>query len=137
MIGSVSFHPVSPVAPAHEAPVATTQGSTLQSSPDEATISSSGSALSKLQALAESDPAKLQSALTHVARDLHAGAQQATGARADALTELGHRFTMAAISGDVSPLGAAPDQGLLGNVLAQMDKAMGMNPPPFGPWFTQ
>jgi hypothetical protein len=27
-------------------------------------------------------------------------------------------------------------QGLLANVLNQMDEAMGMNPPPFGPWFT-
>jgi hypothetical protein len=167
-ISSVSFYPLSAVAPALQAPVASTSGTTQSSAPGWATISRSGEVLSKLQALGESDPSKLQAALTHVSQDLQTSAQSATGSKADALGDLANRFAQAASSGDLSALGAsahhrhhasaaspsvsaasavasgatgssATDSGaqsILPNVLEQMDEAMGMNPPPLGPWFT-
>jgi hypothetical protein len=172
MIGSVSFYPVSPVAPAREGPAATPQGTAPP--PAWATISRPGEVLSKLQDLAASDPARLQAALTHVSQDLQAGAQGTTGSKAEALSDLAGRFAKAATAGDLSALGtssvhrhhrAQPSsadvpgadaeptgspsaaggassasesaaQAMLPDVLEQMDVAMGMNPPPFGPWFT-
>lgn len=159
MIGSVSFTSVSPVAPAREVR-ATGPGSTPAAGPSWATISQSGALLSRLQQLAESDPSKLQAALGRVSQDLRSGAQHASGTQAEILQDLADRFERAASGGDLSslvlsaashhkPYALAPDAGglpsaptdptaqaTLDSVLAQVDPALGMNPPPLGPWFT-
>jgi len=67
-------------------------------------ISKPGQVLSKLQSLAQTDPAKFKQLLTDAADKLRADAQREQGGASKALTALADKFQQAADTGDVSGL---------------------------------
>jgi hypothetical protein len=124
-----------------------------------ASVSPSGALLSRLQRLSEQDPQKLSAIANTASQSLRSAAATATGASARGLNRLADGFAHAATTGDVSTLnlgsngrtrhhhatGAAKSyagstvlpQGAAAKLAAislQVDQALGLNPPPLGPW---
>jgi hypothetical protein len=125
-----------------------------------ASVSSSGALLSRLQRLAAQDPTKLAAIATDASQALRSAAASATGDTARGLNQLADGFARTASTGDVSNLhlespargrhhhssGAAklyaggsslvPQTAAakLEAVSLQVDQALGLNPPPLGPW---
>jgi hypothetical protein len=71
---------------------------------DPACVSSVSPMAKLLSQLQQTDPAKLKSALTSIANELQAAAQQEGGSRGQALSNLASKFQEAAQKGDLSAL---------------------------------
>jgi hypothetical protein len=125
-----------------------------------ASVSPSGALLSRLQRLAEQDPTKLSAIATDASEALRAAAASATGDAARGLNQLADGFARTASTGDVSNLNLASPARVrhhhatgaaklysgdstgvpqtaaarLEAVSLQVDQALGLNPPPLGPW---
>ena len=97
---------------------ATTQSATTGSiaTTDSAQISPMASLLNQLQQLQQTDPDKFKSVMSSIADTLKADAQNATGSKAQHLTELANKFDQAAQTGqmpDLQPKGQ--QQGATGH----------------------
>jgi hypothetical protein len=130
----------------------------------EANVSASGVLMSRLQRLAEQDPSALRSIATQAAETLSTQAAAASGETARGLNGLAQAFAQAATSGNVAGLSLAAGRGrlhhhasvaaktytgssppaavpkaasaALAQVSAQVDQALGLSPPPLGPWLS-
>jgi hypothetical protein len=137
--------------------------STVEDSQPSANLSPSGALMSRLQLLAQQDPGKLTAIANDASQALRSAATSATGETAKGLNQLAESFAQAASSGDVSTLrlGAPPrtrhhhattavksyagsssilPQGAAAKLEAvslQVDEALGLSPPPLGPWGNQ
>jgi hypothetical protein len=153
---------VSPVEASSSAPSAPSRPPPESSggSQGAASVSPSGALLSRLQRLAEQDPTKLAAIATDASQALRTAAASATGDAARGLNQLADGFARTASTGDVSNLHlASPARGRhhhasgasklyagastgvpqtaaakLEAVSLQVDQALGLNPPPLGPW---
>ncbi len=124
-----------------------------------ASVSPSGALLSRLQRLAERDPQKLATIATDASQSLRTAAAAASGDSARGLNRLADGFAQAATTGDVSTLSLGANgharhhhataaaksytspsvlpQGAAAKLEAislQVDQALGLSPPPLGPW---
>jgi ABC-type transporter Mla subunit MlaD len=127
-----------------------------------ANVSASGALLSRLQLLAQQDPSKLTAIASQAAQDLRQAATATTGDAARGLNRLAAGFEQTASTGDVSSLSldakaravkhhhaslasksyaGTSGSGLpqtaaakLEAVSLQVDQALGLTPPPLGPW---
>jgi hypothetical protein len=127
-----------------------------------ADVSSSASLLSRLQVLAQQDPAALATIANQASESLRTAAASSSGDAARGLTRLADGFAHAAATGDVSglDLGSPPRSEHHSNAAArsyarsgsvfpqtaaaklaavslQVDEALGLHPPPLGPWGNQ
>lgn len=152
---------VSPVEAPSAAPPAPSRppAASAGASQAGASVSPSGALLSRLQRLAEHDPQKLASIANDASQSLRTAAAATTGDSARGLNRLADGFAQAATTGDVSTLnlgsngrvrhhhatvaaksytssGVLP-QGAAAKLEAislQVDQALGLSPPPLGPW---
>lgn len=153
-VTSVEVPSAAPPAPSRPPPASSGGSQTA------ASVSPSGTLLSRLQRLAEQDPTKLATIATDASQALRSAAASATGDTARGLNQLADGFAKTASTGDVSNLqlaspprsrhhhggGAAKlyaaGSSLLPQTAAakleavslQVDQALGLNPPPLGPW---
>jgi uncharacterized protein with von Willebrand factor type A (vWA) domain len=109
--------------------------------------------MSRLQQLAQQDPSKFKAIASQGAQDLQVAAQKATAEQAQGLADLSNGFAQAAKAGNPSVLQpkavirtlgrgqhrvhtiSGQAQAVLTNVSEKVDEALGLNPPPLGPWF--
>jgi len=122
------------------------------------TLSPPALLLSGLQRLAEVDPSRLSDIATVASQKLRAAAATASGTTSQRLSGLADAFDQIAATGDVSALhvastgrkthhhaggypsvssavtGSSDAQSTLAAVSEEVEQALGMNPPPYGPW---
>jgi hypothetical protein len=131
-----------------------------------ASVSSSGLLMSRLQRLAQQDPTQLTAIASQASQTLRAAAGASAGDTARSLNRLADGFAQAAVTGDVSNLQLGPatrshhghhaglaaksyarDSGSSGvpqsaaakleAISIQVEQALGLSPPPLGPWGDQ